>query len=1004
MSGEARSSGLVGRHHERDELHQALARAAEGRPGVVVLAGEAGIGKSTLLAAELEATEATVLVGNCYPVAGEALPFAPLVQALRDLARTLPTERRERLGGAWPDALVPLQPGEATVSSDRDAPRSLADQGRLFEQMLSLLARLSVGRPVVLAIEDVHWADRSTLDLVSFLATNLRDESVLLVLTVRTDDLPRDHPLRPWLAELTRLPGVERITMSRLGRRDTARLLAQLVDGRPDEDLVSLVQEHAAGNPLFTEQVLPWVRDPSGPLPETLRDLVEARLGTLLEDTRRVLEVAAVLGRDVSLRTLAEVGERDEDEVEQALRPAVDRYLVTPGPGPAYAFRHPLFREVLEAELLPGVRRKLHHAAASALERRVASDPAEAFTLTGQIARHWQYAEAPGSAFRAAVRAGLAAEDVFAFAEADEAFTRALDLLDSLPDDVWEGVPLDRVELLAHASQAAHLVGDGDRAVRLVDRAVSLSDDPARTSRLLERHGTYCFNAGRAEEAEGAYRSALDLLPPGVASAARARVLAGLAMLAMGWSRMDDARAWCEQAIVTARAAGARAEEGRALNALGVATAYSGDLESGIEHARESLAIALEVEQPDELALAYIDLTHVLGLGGRYDEVVDVCRDGYARMQRLGMARQDGTFLQANAVDALWRSGRWPEAAELTQASLDQRPRGMRAFAILAQSALLSIGQGRLDVAAARTERVRALDAEHGLPDSWRREIYEMDAELALWEHRPADALDLAEQGVALVAEGDEQTFAGQLVWLATRAGADLAEVARVGRDADLLDQARARTDAILSRARDFDPDPLDADRHPLPTPRALAATVAAEHARLAGTRGVELADAWAATALRWRELGQPYPEAYARWREAEALVLAKHPGQRPVAAVRDAWSLAHGLGAEALTGEVVRLAGWGRVTLPDAAPEADGVEAAPAEPSTSALGLTAREQEVLAALVAGSTNREIADALFISVKTASVHVSNILRKLDVSSREEAARVGHRLGLAPARA
>lgn len=1010
MPGETRTSDLVGRRRERDQLRAALMRAADGRPGTVVLAGEAGIGKSTLLGAVLAETDATVLVGNSYPVAGEALPFAPLVQALRDLARTLSDDRRARLTDAWPVALVPLQPREGVAPpTDPHAPRSLADQGRLFEQMLSLLARLSAGRPLVLVVEDLHWADRSTLDLISFLAANLRAEPVLLVLTVRSDDLPRNHPLRPWLAELTRLPGTERVTMSRLARRDTARLLAQLLDGRPDEDLVGLVHDHAAGNPLFTEQVLPWVRDPTGPMPETLRDLVEARLGTLPDTTRRVLEVAAVLGREVKLATLAEVGERDEEDVEHALRVAVDRFLVEPRPGAAYGFRHPLFREVLEADLLPGVRRRLHHAAATALEKRVATDAGAAFTLTGQIARHWQCAEVADRAFRAAVRAGLAAEEVFAFAEADEVFTRALELADQLsdplPDEALSGLSVDRAELLAHASQAAHLVGDEDRAVALAARAVDLGGEPVRSARLLERLGTYCFNAGRADEAETAYRAALDLLPTDPPSAARAQVLAGLAMLAMGWSRLDDARSWCRQAIDTARTAGARAEEGRALNALGVVTAYTGDIEAGLGYSKASLAIAREIDEPDELASAYVDLTHVLGLAGLHDEAVSVCRAGYEQMQRLGIARQDGTFLQANAAESLFRSGRWDEAEALIHTALEQRPRGMRAFPALAQSAFLAIGQGRLQVAAARVERVRVLGDQHGLPDAWRRELYEMDAELALWEHRPGDALTAAEAGLVLVAEGDEQTFAGQLVWLAARAGADLADLARVGRDTDLLAAARERVEVVVARARGFDPDPLEPGRHPLPVGRALAPMVSAELERLAQVCGEQLADAWATAAAPWHALGQPLPEAYARWREAEALVLAKHPGQRSVGAVRTAWTLARDLGAEALVGEVVRLAGWGRVDLPDTGPQGGRVEVVlPAQAPTPALGLTTRELEVLGALVGGSTNREIADALFISVKTASVHVSNILRKLDVSSREEAARVGHRLGLTPARA
>ncbi len=1001
---------VVGRDREREQLTAACTRAAAGEPGAVVVSGEAGIGKTTLLEAFAADTDATVLVGNCFPVAGEALPFAPVVQALRDLAHTLPAERRERLAPYWPSGLARLAPLGADAAlpdsdplGDADGRLSLSSQSRMFESVLSLLAELAAARPAVLVVEDLHWADRSTLDLLTFLALNVRTEALLLVLSVRSDDLSRDHPLRPWLVELGRLPNVERLTVARLDRHGTAEQLAELLGQHPADDLVETVHHHAAGNPLFTAQALPWVQDPAGPLPDTLRELVEARLGALPDETRRVLEVASVLGRSVELDVLAAVAGISDVEVEDALVEALDRSLVEPRPGPAYAFRHPMFREVLEAGLLPGNRRRLHRAAATVLED---SGSTRAFARSAQVARHWQSAQVPDRAFRAAVLAGLAAEEVFAFAAADDLFTRALDLAKELPAEVFEGLPVDPCDLVSHASQAAHLVGDGTRAVELAGQAVECCDDPARQPSLLERRGTYCFNAGLAEEAGDAFRAALELLPAEPATAARARVLGGLALLAMAWSRMDEARSWCEQALEVARAAGARAEEARALDALGVVTVYGGDFDTGLGYSRASLAIAEEVGEPDELAGAYIDLAHVLGLAGRFDEAVEVCSDGYRRMQQLGLARQDGSFLQANAAESLTRSGRWAEATELVDSALAQRPRGMRAFPILVRGAQLALAQGRFAVATARLDLVRELADTYGLPDAWRRELYETSADLALWEHRPDDAMDAVEAGLTLVEKGDEQRFAGPLVQLAARAAADLVEQARAERDPDGLERARTHGALVVGQARGFDPDPLDPSQHPLPETRALAVTTEAERLRAGETaRGPEAADAWSAAAEAWQLLGRPLPVAYARWREAEALVLAKHPGRRPVTALRTAWSQARELGAEALVAEVERLAASRRVDLfeaPDAPAVSSAVSAAGSAASAgNDLGLTARELEVLGALVGGSTNREIADSLFISIKTVSVHVSNILRKLQVTNREEAARAAYRLGLVP---
>lgn len=1006
MAVRQRTRVLVGREHQIDLLAKALTHAATGEPGVLVVAGEAGVGKTSLVEYSCSDADATVLVGNSVPMAGATLPFAPIVQALRELARSSTARERERLLRHWPDELtrlVPLDDAEDAAdprsriqpAPDLGTPISDSGQGRLFESMLSLLAELASARPVVLVVEDLHWSDPSTLDLIAFLAWNLRTEHVLLLLTVRTDDLVRGDPLRGWLAELTRLPHVQKLTLQRLGRDDTERQVAGLLGSAPDADLVDLVHERAAGNPMFTEQVLPWMRDPSRQLPDTLRELVEARLGDLPAPTRRVLEVVSVLGQRVRLDELTAVVGSSDSDMEEALRVAVDRQLVEPCPGPTYAFRHPLFGEVLQAGLLPGDRRRLHAAAARTLEAGPKARPADAFVLAGRLARHWESAEAAGESFAASVRAGLAAEEVFAFAGADEHLGRAVELASELPTEAFDGVPLDPSDLLAHASQAANLVGDGVRAVRLADRAIEQSADRLRRAHLLERRGTYCFKAGIAEGAEQSYRDALDLLPDERPSVLRARVLAGLALVAMAWTRMDDAHQWGGEAIRVARAVGARKEEGMALNALGVVTAYDGDFEAAVAHSRLSLEIAEELGQPDELASAYIHLTHVLGMAGRHQEAVEVCSVGYQAMSRLGLARQDGAFLQTNAAESLFKSGRWDEAEELIETALAQHPRGVRAWPILAQSVQLDLGRGRLSVAAQRLDQVHALADEHGMPDSWQRECHESAAELALWQQRPDEALAAAETGLTLVESGDEQRFAAPLVLLAARALADLAEAARARRDDGELQRMLAQGEGLLSRAHRLRPDPLDADRHPLPESGAVALSVRAEIQR---ARGAASPEDWSAAATAWDDVGRPFPAAYGRWREAEVAVSQVQTGARPAAAVRAAHHQARSLGADGLVTEIEQLARWARVELLPAQREADSAGTLPPD-----VGLTSREREVLASLVDGCSNREIAESLFISVKTASVHVSNILRKLDVTSRGDAARAAHRLGLVGAR-
>jgi DNA-binding CsgD family transcriptional regulator len=1007
---------IVGRDRELELLREAERLAGDGAPQTVLVTGEAGIGK-TRLVEELTATaSSTVLVGGCVPVVGEALPFGPVVQAMRDVVRD-----GSPLEVGLPDDLVRLLPSAATRRYDApgasalDAPVSATAQVRLFEAVLTFLGRLD---HVTLVLEDLHWADRSTLDLVAFLARNLRRERVLLVLTLRSDDIGPDTPFRIWLAELERLSTVDRVDLNRLPPDDTTRMLAGLLGTAPTPALVDRIYQRSAGNPLFTEHLLSLGDDPQGPPPPTLRELLGSRFATLSEPTRRAVRLASVLGRVVDLELLAAVAEGSEAAVEESLREAVDRHLMEPRASGDYGFIHPLFREVVYVDLLPGERRRMHAAAARALSR--VDDGSHA--IAGEIARHWQAAGDCPRAFESAAAAGLAAEAVYAFADADEHLARAVDLGRELPDEAFDPLPVDRVELLAHAAQVANLVGHGDRAVHAIRAAIPLADDPMRRAQLLEREGGYHFNTGEFEAADAAYRAALELLPtaPELDStgAIQARVYAGLGMLAMAASKLDAGAEACRRAIEIAAPIGQVRVEGMALNALGVVTAYGGDFDSGIARLRRSLTIAADLDEPDDLGAAYIHLTHVLGLAGRFDEAVRFGREGIDELRRVGLVRQYGSFLQANIAEPLIKAGRLPEAAALLDQALALQPQGLQAHPILVQCARYALVTGDLTAARERIEQGMVFAAEGSVPDAWRRELLEAGAELALWRHRPDRAAQLVEEGLALVECGDEERFAGPLVGLGLRAAADAADDARARRAARAEAVAVDRGRAIVERARALRPDPLSVDDAWAPDGPALAMTALAERARLSGRPDP---DRWAEAAEAWERVGRPYPAAYARWREADATARSSHRTDRRLAVARHAYEVAVRLGATAIVNEVTELARWYRLDLTTAEPEpvptggsaesasstgpaesAESAETAAGEQTAAAIeqiGLTPRELEVLAGLAAGQTNRELAETLYISVKTASVHVSNILRKLDVDGRAEAARVAYRLGL-----
>ena len=469
-------------------LRSALRRASEGSPSVVLVSGETGVGKTRLVRELIATQDCTPLYGACVPVAGDPMPFAPLSQALRGLSRggtlNLQLERSPELGRLVP-GLVPAAP-------QKTSELGLSSQLGLFQAVLGLLERLGAVAPVVLVVEDVQWADRSTLDLVRFLANDLSSERAVLVVTYRADAVVVGTPLAGWLAELARLEITERLPLDRLGTADTARLVAGLLGSDPDPALLRSTMTRSAGNPLFAEHLV--LQGPGGPLPETLSELLVSRVVALPEDTRRVLRAAAVIGRPATVRLIALTAGSSIEETEQGLREAVTQHVAEVRRGDTIGFRHPAFAEVVYADLLPEQRRSLHRAAAMALES--AAPPSEASggqdTVAAELARHWAEAGDAPRALDAAVAAGRAAEQMFAFAAAHASFARAVDLLAQVPESSH-----DRVWLLEHAAQAASLVGDSDEAVRLVERALPLATGPMARASLWTRLGSIHYLAGQ---------------------------------------------------------------------------------------------------------------------------------------------------------------------------------------------------------------------------------------------------------------------------------------------------------------------------------------------------------------------------------------------------------------------------------------------------------------------------------------------------------------------------
>lgn len=958
-------TGLVGRDPSLAELRSAAERAEQGSPSVVLLSGETGVGKTALVREAARDERLTLLYGGCIPVAGDPLPFAPLIQALRRLGGAGAVQRQverspdlARLLPSW----APSEPAEV-VEETATSSTKLA----LFQAVLELIERLGAPGPVLFVVEDLHWADRSTLDLLRYLASSLTAERVVLVATYRADEVAPGSSLAGWLAELGRLPITHRIALERLGPEETTRLIGRLV-ADPDPALVRSTLARSAGNPLFVEHLL---RQPTGDkvLPTTLQELLLARVSALAEDTQAMLRAVAVLAGPARIELIAELIGADPPDVERWARPALEQHVLEArASDDAIGFAHPAFGEVVYAGLLGSERTRLHRRAAEALTAR--PDPAP-----GELARHWLAAGDAPRALTASIAAGEAAEEMYAFADAQAAFARAARLAREL------GETASLRTLLGRAAQASYLAGDAEEAIRSAEAALDEPGDAESARHLSERLGAFHFVAGHGEQAERCLLRALDGLDDGPPSTLTARIYARLAIATSAWSRPDDAERWCELGLAAAQATGARREEGLVRNALGIVATLRGDVPAAIEHERAALAIARDTGGADDLALAYVNLTHVLGLAGNLGEVAEVGREGGRLLTRIGLASQFGSLLEANACEALTSSGRLDEAEELIAEALAHEPRGIMGAPALMQAGRLAALRGRLDIAWDQCERARLTLETEGAPDAWLRLVAEAAIEVELWAGHPEAAYELVVDQLNQLAGTDEEPFTGVLVALALRALADRSERHRDAGSRRRIAELRAPIDDAASRCA----------ASGLPHDAALRAWQAAERARIdhAATAGD-----WVAVREEWSALGQVVAATYAAWREAEARLDAG-PDADAIAAVRGVHATAVRLGLPLLADEAVRLARWHRIDLVVPVPRA----ADQGEDPLAAYHLTEREREVLAALAEGRTNREIAEALFISVKTASVHVSNILRKLDVSGRQEAARVAHRLGV-----
>jgi DNA-binding CsgD family transcriptional regulator/tetratricopeptide (TPR) repeat protein len=1001
MSGRLVSPIVVGRATELASIADGLDAAGHGTATTLLLAGEAGVGKSRLVGEAMRMAGERgmqVLRGACVNIGAAGVPYGPIVEALRELQRELPPDDMSGLVGAAGPDLARLLPSVGGPGLPEPTGQSQWLQARLLEAVLGFIGRLAARAPVLFVVEDLHWADPGTRETLTYLVRNLRSDPVVLLMTYRSDELHRRHPLLPWLAELDRTGRVQRIDVARLEPAVTHELLASILGTEPDAELVQRVVERSDGNPFFIEELAMAERSSSDRgMPPTLRGILLARISALAEDAQTVVGVAAVAGRRVDHDLLAVVAGQAEATTIAALRDAVGQQVLIAdqgGDADGYAFRHALMQEAAYDDLLPGERRRLHRAFAEAVAARpVGSGAADAAAHWAELAYHWSATRDDERALEASVRAATAAVEAYAFADALRQFETAMDLWTSV-DDPETVAGLDLASLLDRASEIASLDGQTRRGATLREAAIAelgADADPAVRALYLEKLGRQRWLAADTAGALRAYDEAMAMAAP--PNPARARILSGYGQLLMLLDHWDESRRLCEEALALARAAGDRQVEGHALCTVGADYAALRRSADGIAAIEEAHRIAVDIGNFDDIGRANVNLTNTLVYSGRSERATVVVRDGMAEAERIGIASSYGCYLAHEGVQALNDLGRWSEALELSTATFARQSvephldrYGLARLVPLLVSMGAPTAEERLDQLGRLLEG-RPPEAQFSIPYHLAR------AEHQLWTGRPAEALATAQRALRAVDVDVFGWYAMPLAPIAARAAAELAELARASRDGALDATAREGWDALASSLRAA-AEAGSLERHDPPADAQVQAGVAVIDAERCRVLDAPQVDAWRRAVEAAVVDTRPYPLAYARWRLGEAL-LADGDRAGATDVLREAHATAVALGAAPLRAAIEGLAARARVALTPEAPAPVAVGPVAADP----FGLTRREREVLVLVSTGRTNRQIADELFISESTAGVHVSNILGKLGVATRTEAASVAVRLNL-----
>jgi DNA-binding CsgD family transcriptional regulator/tetratricopeptide (TPR) repeat protein len=999
------SPTFVGRAAELAALDDALDAAMQGQTTTVLIGAEPGIGKTRLLQTWNERAVrrgARLAAGSCLDVGETGPAYIAVVEALRDLLGGLDPTAQERLVG--PDRtilsrIVPELGSELELEAILQEGPSLS-QARLFDRLADVFLRATEAGPVIVELEDIHWADRSSQAFLLYLVEVSRGANLLLIATYRPEAAQSDGAFATTLAQLLRRARVMTMALAPFNEDELREQLTGIIGAPPSASLLAAIHARSEGNPLFAEE-LAASSDPSVALPASVAAATAMKLEGVSDDARAVLRIASVVGRTAGYGVLRKASGLEDETLARALREAVRAGLIEPSHvGEAYRFHHALLQDAIYDETLPGERRRLHGVVARALSADP-DRPTNDAALAPQLARHWFEAGNYERAFRASLEAAAAAERQSAYAEAAAHFERALDLWGRAGEAPSR---VSRADTLERAARATFFAADFARSVALGHSALDeLGPTPDRRQQIRVLH--------LLERAE--YRALIDppsamfalaaLNPEGLDATDRIIVESYRALVLEYRGRLADALEIARPLVAQARANGgfrARAQAAMVLAGLLRWTDPAAAIELLETLRPEAAAVGDDVHLTDSaVATARIMLD-----GGLYERLIATVPAAIAVAGRTGLGRWARPELRYSLAHGFLLLGQLAQSLEQVDLALADLPTGRIRDLLETVAALAATATGDFVAAAEHLEAARGPNPTSE-DELGRGVLATARAQLALAERRYDDVKRIVEATAPRVLASGGYTDMTNTIWSMAEVGlaavAEQAEQARAAGDAagHSLAAATIRIQGWVDEAR--------RQREAAGLPELVAhdgseAMIAGHIARIEDRD--ELA-VWAAAAEQFP--GRSVEALTAVYRQAEAMLAAGLPRADVQAVVRGAHAAAADIGAKPLAGRFEALAQRARITL--GAPEArldpeelpgTAVESrSPGYVTLRKRGLSDREIEVLSLVAAGFSNGQIGKRLFISPKTASVHVTHILTKLDASTRTEAATIGVRLGL-----